>query len=191
MGRLQERLARLTSLFEDHIKAEVVHPRSPSPLLNQQVPRPFIQITSHLPRETHRPNLQQPIPIAPPAFRATSQPTDQSSGSRGKPNRQKIDKDKRWWDLIPITYTELFPKLVEISHIEPVQLTPLRPLFPRWYNARTRYDYQGENSGHPTKNCTAFKHKVQDLINLGKLKFKENEPTGVENLFGAKTETTR
>ena len=54
---IKERLVKLTSLFEDHIKTEAVHPRGPSPLSDQQVPRPFIQITSHLPRETHRPNL--------------------------------------------------------------------------------------------------------------------------------------
>ena len=53
---IKERLARLTSLFEDHLKTEIVHPRGPSPLPNQQVPRPFVQITSHLSREAHRPN---------------------------------------------------------------------------------------------------------------------------------------
>ena len=44
---IKERLVRLTSLFENHIKTEAVHPRGPSPLPNQQVPRPFIQIMSH------------------------------------------------------------------------------------------------------------------------------------------------
>ena len=32
---IKERLAKLTSLFEDHIKTEAVHPRGPSPLPNQ------------------------------------------------------------------------------------------------------------------------------------------------------------
>ena len=51
---IKERLAKLTSLFEDHIKIEAVHPRGPSPFPNQQVHRPFVQIMSHLPHETHR-----------------------------------------------------------------------------------------------------------------------------------------
>ena len=55
---IKERLARLTSLLEDYIKIEAMHPRGPSPLPNQQVPRPFIQTTNHLPRETRRPNLR-------------------------------------------------------------------------------------------------------------------------------------
>ena len=117
---IKERLARLTSLFEHHIKIEAVHPRGPSPLPNQQVPRPFIQITSHLSRKAYRLNLRQPMPTASPAFMTTSRLVDQPSGSRGKHCGQKIDKEKPWWDPIPIIYTELFLELVKISHIEPV-----------------------------------------------------------------------
>ena len=51
---IKEQLARLTSLLEDHIRTEVVHPRGQSP--NQQVPRPFVPTTSYLPRRTDRPN---------------------------------------------------------------------------------------------------------------------------------------
>ena len=64
--KMEEQLARLTSLLEDM----AVHLRSPSPLPNQQVPRPFVQITSHLSRKTDRPNLWQPMPTASPAFMA-------------------------------------------------------------------------------------------------------------------------
>ena len=60
-----------------------------------------------------------------------------------------------------------------MSHIKPVQLAPLRPPFPRWDNAHTQCDYHGGNPGHPTKNCSALKYKVRDLINEGKLKFGE------------------
>ena len=119
---IKERLVRLTNLFEDHIQTEAVHPWCPSPMPTQYASRPspwpFVQTTSYLPHETDRPNPRQPMPTALPAFVVTSRPTDQPSSSRGKPSRQKIDKDKPWWDPIPITYTELFPKLVEIGHID-------------------------------------------------------------------------
>ena len=157
---IKERLAKLTSLLKDHIKIEAVHPRGPSPLPNQQVLRLFVQTTSHLPREAYRPNLWQPRPTAPPAFMTTSRPVNWSNGSKGKPSRQEIDKDKPRWDSIPITYTELFSELVEIGHIEPVQLASLKPSFPRWYNAHTRCDYYARNPDHSTKNCTALKYKV-------------------------------
>ena len=42
------------------------------------------------------------------------------------------------------------------------------------------------------KNCIALKHKVQDLIDDGKLKFKEsNGPVGVEDLFEVKAKMIR
>ena len=125
--KVKEHLARLTSLFEDYIRTQAVHPQGPSS--NQQVSRPFIRPTSHLSRGTNRPNLRQPVPPASSASRATSRHVDQPSDSMGKPNSQKIDKDKPRWDPIPISYTELFPKLVRIGHIEPVHLAPLRPPF--------------------------------------------------------------
>ena len=157
---IKERLARLISLFEDHIKTEVVHPRGPSPLPYQRVPRPFVQTMSHRPCEARRPNLRQPIPTTLPGFVVTSRPANQPSGSKGKSSGHKTNKDKTHWDLIPITYTELFPKLIEIGHIEPLQLVPFRPPFPRWYNAHTRCDYHIENPGHSTKNYTVLKRKV-------------------------------
>ena len=92
----------------------------------------------------------------------------------------------------PITYTELFPKLVEIGHIEPIQLAPLRPPFSRWYNAHTRCDYHGGNPSHPTENCTALKYKVRDLINDGKLKFEDlDRPIEVEDSSRTKVEMTK
>ena len=80
---MRGQLAGLTSLFKDMI----VHPQGPSPSPNQRVFRPFVQMTSHLTRETHRPNLRQPRPTAPPAFVATSRHVNQSNGSRGQSSR--------------------------------------------------------------------------------------------------------
>ena len=110
---VKEYLARLTSLFEDYIKTQAVLPRGPSPVPTQYAscpsPRPFIPTMNHLSHGIGHLDLQQLMPTAPPAFVATSRPANQPSGSRGKPNGQRIDKDKPRWDPIPIpiTYTEL------------------------------------------------------------------------------------
>ena len=106
--KVKEHLARLTSLFEDHIKTQMVHSRGQSPFPNQQVPRPFVQTISYLPHETNRPNLQQPTSTAPPAFETTSRPADLPDTSKGKPNGQKIEKDKPRWDPIPVTSPSYF-----------------------------------------------------------------------------------
>ena len=79
-----------------------------------------------------------------------------------------------------------------MGHIEPIQLESLTPPFPKWYNTHVRYDYHSENLGHPIKNYTAFRRKVQDLINDGKLKFEELDgPAEVEDPSKVKVEIPR
>ena len=125
------------------------------------------------------------MPTAPLVFMETSRPVDQPSGSKGKYNKQKTGKDKTQWDPIPITYTELLPKLIENGFIEPFYLAPLRPPFPKWYNAHIRCDYHAGNPGHSTENYSAFKYEVQSL------KFEESDgPVGVEDPFRANTKMT-
>ena len=73
-----------------------------------------------------------------------------------------------------------------------VQWVPLRPPFPRWYNANVRCDYHARNPGHSTETCSSLKREVQSLIKEGKLKFKESDgPVGVEDPSKAKTEMRR
>ena len=96
------------------------------------------------------------------------------------------------WDPIPITYTELLLKLIESGFIAPFYLAPLKPSFPRWYNANVRCDYHVGNPDHSTENCSPLKHKIQSLIKDGKLKFEEsNGPVGVEDPSRAKTKMRR
>ena len=150
---MEEQLTRLTSLVENM----AIHPRGPSPLPNQRVPRPFIQTTSHLPCGTDRPSLRQPTLTAPLSFVTMSRPINQSSSSRGKPSRQKAAmKRKNQWDSIPITYAELLPKLIGSGHIKPIQARPRRPLFPKWYDVNIRCDYHSGVPGHSIEVWSKF-----------------------------------
>ena len=45
----------------------------------------------------------------------------------------------------------------------------MQPPYPRWYNENTRCDYHSGNRGHSTKDCTALKRRVHDLIKAGAL----------------------
>ena len=185
---MEEQLTRLTSLFEDM----TVHPRGPSPLAHQQVPRPFAQTTSYLPRRTDRPNLRQPRPITPPVFVAASRHANQPSGSRGQPSRWKIDRDNLRWDPIPITYAELLPKLIDNGSIVPIQGRPRKPPFPKWYDINTRCNYHYGIPGHSVEDCSALKHDVQNLIKDGRLKFeKPNGLVRLENPSKARVNMTR
>ena len=59
--------------------------------------------------------------------------------------------------LIPMTYIELYPKLVQYGLLMSIDIPPLQPLYPKWYNENVHYDYHFGNRGHSTKNCTALK----------------------------------
>ena len=74
-----------------------------------------------------------------------------------------------------MTYTELYPKLVQDDLLSPVDIPPLQPPYPRWYNKNIHCDYHSSNRGHSTKNCTTLKRKDQNLIKKGKLTFKDED----------------
>ena len=78
-------------------------------------------------------------------------------------------------DPIPMTYTKLYPKLVQGGLLSSVDILPLQPPYPRWYNENVHCDYHSSNRGHSTKNCTTLKRRVQDLIKRGELIFEDED----------------
>ena len=78
-------------------------------------------------------------------------------------------------DPIPITYTKLYPKLVQGGLLLPVDIPLLQPPYPRWYNKNVHCDYHSSNRGHSTENCTVLKRRVQNLIKRRELTFKDED----------------
>ena len=102
----------------------------------------------------------------------TSQPMGQlNNNARGaKPQQEKFKPDP-----IPMTYTELYPKLVQDGLLSPVDIPPLQPSYPRWYNKNVHCNYHSGNRGHSIENCMALKRRVQDLIKKGELTFEDED----------------
>ena len=61
----------------------------------------------------------------------------------------------------------------------PIQVTPLQPPYPKWYNSDAHYDYHSGAVGHTTENCTVLKYKVRDLIKKGELSFEITDEPNV------------
>ena len=83
----------------------------------------------------------------------------------------RLQQEKFKSDPIPMTYTELYLNWFRVAYYIP----PLQPPYPKWYNENVHYDYHSGNRGHSTKNCTALKQKVQDLIKRGELTFEDED----------------
>ena len=56
-----------------------------------------------------------------------------------------------------------------------VDISPLQPPYPRWYNKNVHCDYHSGNRGHSTENCTTLKRKVKEFIKKGKLTFEDED----------------
>ena len=87
-----------------------------------------------------------------------------------RPQQEKFKPDP-----IPMTYTELYPKLVQDGLLSSVDIPPLQPPYPRWYNENIHCDYHSGNRGQSTENCTALKRRVQDLIKKKELIFEDED----------------
>ena len=74
-----------------------------------------------------------------------------------------------------MTYTKLYPKLIQCSSLVPMDIPPLQPPYLRWYNENARYDYHSGNRGHSTKDCTSLKRKIHNLIKEGSLTFEDKD----------------
>ena len=60
-----------------------------------------------------------------------------------------------------------------------IDILPLQPSYPKWYNENVHYDYHSGNKGHFTENCTALKWRVHDFIKKGELTFEDEDVPNV------------
>ena len=71
-----------------------------------------------------------------------------------------------------MSYTELLPILIQNYGISAIPVRPRRPPYPKKYDVNANCEYHGGVGGHSVENCTAFKDKVQSLINADLVKFR-------------------
>ena len=81
-------------------------------------------------------------------------------------------------ELISVSYTEQFLRLIQSQLIARAPLIPLLHLYPRWYDVNASCDYHYGGKGHSTKNCLALRPKVQDLMKAGYVSFDYNASRG-------------
>ncbi|XP_040963905.1 uncharacterized protein [Gossypium hirsutum] len=118
-------------------------------------------------------NNPRPFTVFPPnTMPAQSQPKNEPRPVRPNPERPQFTP-------IPVSYGELYPKLLEKQLISPHYMTPLKPSYPKWYDPNANCMYHAGNQGHSIENCIAFKRRVQGLIDAGVLRF-----NGVSNMTG-------
>ena len=72
-----------------------------------------------------------------------------------------------------MSYRELLPILIPNYGISIIPARPIRPPYPKRYDVNAKCEYHGGVGEHYVENCTAFKDKVQSLINADPTRFKD------------------
>ncbi|GKV34678.1 hypothetical protein SLEP1_g43032 [Rubroshorea leprosula] len=105
----------------------------------------------------------------PPTFHSTAFTSQSRPIYASGTSRPQQEKKRRYFDKLPMSYTEVFRQLIAARLVTPVPMVPLNPPFPIWYNPQARCEYHSGGVGHDLENCLALKHRVQDLIDAKEL----------------------
>ncbi|KAL5184685.1 hypothetical protein HKD37_17G048352 [Glycine soja] len=119
---------------------------------------------------THAVTVVPTWPNFPPIQQYTTLNMNQNTNQgRNFPAKKPIE-----FTPIPVSYANLLPYLLDnaMEAITPAKV-PQPPFF-RGYNSNATCAYHGGVPGHSIEHCMTLKHKVQNIIDAGWLKFEED-----------------
>jgi hypothetical protein len=129
-----------------------------------------------LPTFTMQPIQNQPMPtpiLAPtptPALAPAPQMPARPVGNQANDNRP-ARREPRQFTPLPMPLTQLCPILIEKNLISPVIPRPYNGPPARDFDQKLTCDFHFGEVGHAVENCRQLRHRVQDLIDHGILKF--------------------
>ncbi|XP_058776989.1 uncharacterized protein LOC131651341 [Vicia villosa] len=91
-------------------------------------------------------------------------------------------RNRTQFDPIPMTYTELYPHLVQLGLITTRSFTPPNPL-PANFRSDLHCEFHQGAAGHDLEHCYALKIRVQELVRGKVIDFTARTPNVVNNPF--------
>jgi hypothetical protein len=127
-----------------------------------------------LPAFTMQPIQPRPTPMPAPAQAPTPALVPQMParlvGNQANDNRL-VRKEPMQFTPLPMPLMELYPILIEKNLISPVVPRPYNGPQRRDFDQNSTCDFHFGEVGHTVNNCQQLRHRVQDLIDHGILKF--------------------
>ncbi|XP_050890365.1 uncharacterized protein LOC127095765 [Lathyrus oleraceus] len=80
-----------------------------------------------------------------------------------------------------MSYTELYPSLLQKGLVVPRPMGPPPDRLPPWYNPNAHCPFHEDAPGHDLEGCYALKHRVRELIERKILSFKDMGPNVKNN----------
>lgn len=87
-----------------------------------------------------------------------------------------FEKKKVMFDLIPMTYVELYPSLVVKNLIQPNNPSHTPEPLPWWYKPDQNCAYHQGEPSHDIENCYPLKYGFQKLFKSGMMSFEDRTP---------------
>ncbi|XP_050897204.1 uncharacterized protein LOC127104025 [Lathyrus oleraceus] len=134
----------------------------------------------------YRPALvQQRVAVPPnyqqaPAAPVYQQPRAQAPRQNAQ-NQNRRQGDRETFNPIPMSYTELYPSLLQKGLVVPRPMGPPPDCLPPWYNPNAHCPFHEGAPGHDLEGCYALKHRVRELIDNKILYFKDMGPNMKNN----------
>ncbi|XP_050890018.1 uncharacterized protein LOC127095358 [Lathyrus oleraceus] len=134
----------------------------------------------------YRPAPVQQRAAAPPAYQQApaapvyQQPRAQAPRQNAQ-NQNRRQGERATFNPIPMSYTELYPSLLQKGLVVPKPLGPPPDRLPPWYNPNAHCPFHEGAPGHDLEGCYALKHKVRELIESKILSFKDMGPNVKNN----------
>ncbi|XP_050889563.1 uncharacterized protein LOC127094832 [Lathyrus oleraceus] len=135
---------------------------------------------------TYRPTPVQQRVIVPQAYQQApaalvyQQPRAQAPRQIAQ-NHNKRQGDRVTFNPIPMSYTELYPSLLQKGLVVPRPMRPPPDCLPPWYNPNAHYPFHEGSLGHDLEGYYALKHRVRELIDSKILSFKDTGPNVKNN----------
>src|ERR1043165_8010075 len=108
-----------------------------------------------------------------PQFQQTQQPRQQAQQFNNQNRAPRVSQ----FDPIPMTYTELYPALIERNLVQTRSPPPVPEKLPWWYKADVSCPFHQGAPGHDPEHCIALKAEVQRLVRANLLSFRNTNPT--------------
>ncbi|XP_050875250.1 uncharacterized protein LOC127078874 [Lathyrus oleraceus] len=162
----------------------------------QYAPQPYVAAVTptftQQPAQAYQaPLVYRPAPVqqraaVPPAYQQApaapvyQQPRAQAPRQNAQ-NQNRRQGDRATFNPIPMTYTELYPSLLQKGLVVPRPMGPPPDRLPPWYNPNAYCPFHEGAPGHDLEGCYTLKHRVRELIESKILSFKDMGPNVKNN----------
>ncbi|XP_050889366.1 uncharacterized protein LOC127094592 [Lathyrus oleraceus] len=151
-----------------------------TPAFNQQPTR------AYQPTHIYRPvPIQQRAPVPLVYQQAPTTPTYQQPRAQApRQNAQTQNRrqgDRETFNPILMSYTELYPSLLQKGLVVPRPMGPPHGRLPPWCNPNAHCPFREGAPKHDLEGCYALKHRVHELIDSKILSFRDMGPNVKDN----------